>query len=107
MEMIALHQIVTRGKGIKERVIIPPNSRFDTADYPDVSAKEWDAMLKGTPQIIRTPDDPAFVKPQVVSNEHARPIPRQEEEEEEEVEEVKPTPRARGRRPAKDDDDDL
>lgn len=72
--MIAIHQIATREKKGGPRIIIPAGKRFDPSDYPMISDKEWEAMFKSTPPIIRHPDDPAFVAPAAQAAAAAEPV---------------------------------
>ncbi len=119
MQLISIYQIVTREKKRGPRIVIPPNSRFNTDDYPMISPQEWDAMLKGTPQVVRTPDDPAFVRPKesvVVSEAPKELVPEAVSEivklapDDDDDDDDPPPKRARGRSKAKvedDDDDDI
>jgi len=72
--MIALHQIATREKKGGPRIVIAAGSRFNPLDYPMISDKEWEAMYKSTPPIIRHPDDPAFSAPAAQQAAAAEPV---------------------------------
>lgn len=72
--MIAIHQIVTREKKGGPRIVIPPGSCFDSADYPMISAEEWRAMSQGEHPIVRAPDDPTFVVPAAQAAAAAEPV---------------------------------
>lgn len=70
-ELIAIHQIVTREKKGAPRVVIKAGERFDPADYPMISNREWQSMMRGEPQYVRTPDDPAYATPPVAAQRAA------------------------------------
>jgi hypothetical protein len=73
MQLIALYQIASGKKGARK--IITPGMQFNTEDYPDISQKEWDTMMKGSPQIVRTLDDPAFKPATVVKPRDSGGLP--------------------------------
>lgn len=72
--MIAIHQIATREKKGGPRIVIKAGTRFNTDDFPMISDKEWEAMFKSTPPIIRHPDDPAFSAPAAQQAAAAEPV---------------------------------
>lgn len=126
MELFARHRI-TSGNKASGRQVIEPNQRFDTDDYPDISAKEWEAMrAQGT---VMLPDEPSYAtvtgmqrqaaeapvtegrSPRTDIGEGAPPKPRtgvMPEEEEEDEEDQRPRGR-RGRRakPVEEEEDEL
>lgn len=70
-ELIAIHQIVTRAKKGGPRIVIKAGERFDPSDYPMISEREWRTMMRGEPQYVRTPDDPAYATPPVAAQRAA------------------------------------